>query len=271
MIQSSILTISLPSNGCNKYCPYCISQMTGPIETNRGLMRQNIEKVKTIAKAAGVTSVLITSKGEPLLNMPDLKCITQKFKDWPLELQTNGIELHKDDYKLHDICNSLSLNVIAISIDNLTQMHTYYKLVKLMKSQYNIIVRFTVNISDLLGENITFKQLLRECKMADINHLTIRRISIPNGNKNNWIENHKCDELYYKIVQEISSYIQENFLSYIRSTNYGMKIYNIDEIAVAYSDNCIQEQNQDENIRSLIFQEDGHLYTTWNSKASILF
>ena len=57
----------------------------------------------------------------------------------------------------------------------------------------------------------------------------------------------------------------------IRKLPYGATIYDIGGIAVTWFDYCIQDAHGVDDIRSLIFQEDGHLYTAWDSPASILF
>ena len=100
-LRSENLTISLPYEGCEKDCKYCISKMTGYEKTDTLLMARNIEKVKTVARNAGVNSILFTGKGEPLYNGDSIKFLTTMaldFAEWPLELQTNGLRLLKYDY-----------------------------------------------------------------------------------------------------------------------------------------------------------------------------
>jgi hypothetical protein len=42
-------------------------------------------------------------------------------------------------------------------------------------------------------------------------------------------------------------------------------------IAVTFFEYCVQDSNGEDDIRSLIYNQDGHLYTTWNSPASMIF
>ena len=42
-------------------------------------------------------------------------------------------------------------------------------------------------------------------------------------------------------------------------------------ILVTIIDYCIQEYNNTEDIRSLIYHQDGYMYTSWDKPASILF
>ena len=57
----------------------------------------------------------------------------------------------------------------------------------------------------------------------------------------------------------------------IRKLPFGATVFDINGVSFTYFDYCVQESSNDETIRSLIYQEDGHLYTSWNSKASIIF
>jgi hypothetical protein len=57
----------------------------------------------------------------------------------------------------------------------------------------------------------------------------------------------------------------------IRKLRYGVRIYDLDGMSVSISDNCIQEASDENNLRSLIYGDDGHLYTSWDSRASKIF
>ena len=57
----------------------------------------------------------------------------------------------------------------------------------------------------------------------------------------------------------------------IRVLPFGAEVYDIGGIAVTWLDECVQERNNTNDIRSLIYQEDGHMYSSWDSLASILF
>ena len=82
-----------------------------------------------------------------------------------------------------------------------------------------------------------------------------------------WIASNSNDEQYKKMMWEV----KEIGHHVVRKLPYGAVVYDIDGIAVTGFDYCVQDQNNNEDIRSLIFMEDGHVYTSWNSKASILF
>ena len=86
----------------------------------------------------------------------------------------------------------------------------------------------------------------------------------------NWIAKNAPDHLYNDLTELVRRQVkQEGRL--IRSLKNGIQIWDIDDVAVATSDYCIQERDEGDNLRSLVYQEDGHLYTGWGSRASILF
>lgn len=268
-MKAQNLTISIPNKGCNKNCPYCVSKMTGYTETDEYLFRNNIGKVKRIADIANVSSVLITGKGEPFLNPEMLELVGREFHDYPLEIQTNGIS----GYILYKFYVSL-FDVFAFSIDAYPWDFLEGKFNSV--NQNNKIIRVTLNvINDNWLGHISLMDLIKECKKYKINQLSIRQITAPNNYINTeeslkavkWINDHVDSALYNRLKEELEN--KEKRL--IRILPYGTKVYDIDGISVTSFDYCVQDDNDGENIRSLIYEEDGHLYTSWNSKASILF
>lgn len=272
-IKAENLTISVPNKGCNKNCPYCVSRMTGYIDENSELIFRNIQKVLKIAEIAEVSSILLTGKGEPLLN-DSLEFIAEfcKYtKNWPIELQTNGICLLQKPDLIHYLYD-LGINVIAVSIDNnnqLTQMKEVFKNIY----HKGMLCRMTLNITNLLEIN-NFSELLDYCYQNNVSQLSLRKIVVPEGPNDNsvvkWIEENVDESSYTRLLTTSNQYLSKEG-KLIRTTTDGITIWDCHGVSFAHIDYCIQERNQSNNIRSLIFAEDGHLYTSWNSKASALF
>jgi len=74
--------------------------------------------------------------------------------------------------------------------------------------------------------------------------------------------------IYSYLVGTLEAYPDKSF---VRSIPFGAKIYDINGISLTYFEYCIQESSSDSNIRSLIYREDGHLYTSWDKLGSIIF
>ena len=99
-----IQTFSVVVGGakCNAKCPYCVSKLTGcmdgvkedqkPMEINK----RNFHKACNFAKQSGVSTVLLTGKGEPLIYHQHITRYLEMIENWQfpfVELQTNGILL----------------------------------------------------------------------------------------------------------------------------------------------------------------------------------
>lgn len=271
-LKAENLTISVPNLGCDKNCPYCVSRMTGYIDNDFEKMTRNIEKVKNVARAAEVTSVLFTGKGEPMLAYPHLITLARHFDRWPLEIQTNGLRLARADDSLLAGLWDAGFDVIAVSVDTRETLDEYRRLFSRI-AESGLLSRITVNITRLLV-GVTFAELLAYCRDNRISQLTLRRIVTPEAPKDKktaeWIARHVDDGDYSSLMDQAKDYVTGHG-KLIRTLNHGVNVYDCDGVSFSYSDYCIQERNTGDNIRSLVFLENGHLYTSWNSAASILF
>lgn len=272
-MRAQSLSVCIPNKGCDKNCPYCVSQMTGMKSTSLGLMYSNITKVKNLAQAAQVSTVLFTSKGEPFINYNELLVFINEFRNYWTEVQTNGLWL-SNNINIISGLHTKGLNIIAVSVDDLKFLTSHKNLFETIRSN-GLVSRVTFNITDLLGKGLRFEDLVTICKDCKIHQMTLRNIVIPNYvNRENkqadWIKEHVDPEMYKQLRREMITECERNGYL-LRNLEYGSKVFDYKGIAVSYSDYCIQDHNNGEDIRSLIFMEDGHVYTNWASDASILF
>lgn len=278
-MKAQNLTISVPYNGCDKNCPYCVSRMTGYVDTNSTLINRNLTRVRKVAEAAQVSSVLLTGKGEPCMNPGWVDKFLEKFFDYPIELQTNGLILlqeaktkEKLRYDRLEIMRDFGLNVLALSLDKMEDFNTFMPLFQ-KAHDLDLVIRVTLNITKMLP-NITVQEILETCKMVWVDQLSFRQITIPNHTVDSvdkepveWIRKNVSHDQYHGLIKQISNMAPR----IIRQLPYGATVYDVNGIAVTWFDYCVQDQHGIDDIRSLIFMEDGHLYTAWNSRASILF
>ena len=297
-MKAQNLTISIPDAGCDKNCPYCVSKMTGSMRPNITLMRRNAEKVRNIAD---VSSVLFTGKGEPMLNFEDLLFFMKQFQHLPTELQTNGLRLLKlSEAKMRTTMypsNHLSsssvldsrletlidcgLDVMAISIDKMEQFEELRPVFDTVVSN-GLVLRIAMNITDMLlakpGMYDSVKvaeSIVRAALSAGAHQLLLRRVTIPTGTPESkyteWIDKHVPYHMFENISSALLAMIEyEGCARPIRVYPH-VKVYDYKGLSISLSDYCIQDAHGEGDLRSLIFQEDGHVYTSWNSKASILF
>jgi len=268
------ITVSLPNLGCNKDCPYCISKLTPQSVNNIELFGKNIFLLENLVKRSNAASLLITGKGEPLLNPYGLRLICQAFSNQIiLELQTNGLLIEKGQSESSIIkeCLEKAINVIAFSIDNIKDWE--YLIPTMSKyAQMGKVIRITLIVSKLLPENFNFTYAIKLARESQANQITFRKTDYPKHSIGNnvvteWIKDNANEVLYNKLKDE---FLATNS-PIVRKLCWGPSIYDYNGIGLTFFDKCIQETNTNENIRSLIYQSDGHLYTSWNKGGSILF
>lgn len=274
-MRAQNLAVSIPPSKplCDKNCEYCVSRMTGYLKTNIGLIASNLPKVKELAHVGQVTSVLFTGKGEPTLNETDLFWLMEEFKHLPLGLQTNGLKLSKDLDLLERLA-AAGLNTLAVSIDDLKQFITYYELFARSK-ELGLLTRVTLNITNKLPKDINFKLLVDLCLESYVDQLMLRNVVVPNNVPVDtptvgWIVKNVDPSVYPRLQDELKRNCERDGMA-LRRLGFGSVVYDYKGISVTYSDYCVQDSNDGEDIRSLILMEDGHCYSSWNSKASVLF
>jgi len=269
-MKANNLTISIPTPKCKKSCPFCVSKMTFGVDDNLELFQKNLIKVRKFADIAQVSSVLVTGKGEPMDNLHDLLDVCEVFKDFPLEIQTNGTLLTEDNI---NYIKKFGINVVAISIWNPKELYSFSEIAKELNKF--AIVRITIILNNA-WKGTSFREVLNFCKTHKISQLTFRIPTVPKTIKDNaesiktknWIVKNSND--YDHILKDLKSYLNGD--NFVRKLPFdSTSIYDIEGISVATFDYCIQENSNSDDIRSLIYQSDGHLYTTWDKSGSILF
>ena len=288
-MKANNLSICIPNKKCDKNCPYCISKMTGQgAEENQEIFYSNLQKAKRMAELCGVTSIIVTGKGEPLLDMGSLLKIGEVFgKDFPLEVQTNGVRLSQFNVRnnLKEL-QKFGYNTIAISIDSPLQMNNMMYLTKAIKKlNLGFTIRFTINLTNEMLQRIKYcsiqqtgerainyflKELGSKEKEFGVDQVSFREITIPNRPLDNeeskeaveWINNNVDLESIKIFKKDLNSLISRSGV-FVRKLPFGASIYMINGISVTHFDYCIQESSYDEDIRSLIYWEDGHMSSSW--------
>lgn len=276
-MKANNLSIAIPNKGCDKLCHYCVSNMTGFTDANEELFEINLKKAKKMADTAGVTSVSITGKGEPTLNMNMVKRICEHFQEHPIEIQTNGLRLAQSLDGVDQLCMA-GVDIFALSMDKLSDFEDMKSVIERVHYMGRT-VRVTMNVTDMLPhpKNFGFMNYMLKCGEYNADQFSFRQITIPYGTDETathiWIRQHAENNTYYEHLIAQFNDIQEREYKYplIRILSYGAKLYDVGGISFTYFDYCIQDSAGIDDIRSLIYQEDGHMYTSWASKASRLF
>jgi organic radical activating enzyme len=281
-MKAQSLAICIPNHGCNKRCPYCISKLTGDVEENSNLIDRNINKVIKLASTSNVNSVIFTGKGEPLLNMKSVMYFGRHFEDFPIEVQTNGLAFLEHRELVKTLYNH-GVNVVSFSFDNVSNFEKFRDVINAV-NDIGMMVRVTFNVTDKykapeVADNINLKQFINLCKGYDVRQLSFRNITIPHNYNDMHERNKEANKVFKWIVNNTERKFYDSIINQvvaakgnpIRKLTFDARVLDIDGIAVTYFDYCLQDSHKEEDIRNIIFAEDGHVYTAWNSLASILF
>jgi len=265
------LTISIDAI-CHKNCPYCISKMTFFPKPDFELFERNLPKAVELARLASVSSVLISSKGEPLTRLETVKLCAKAFETFPLEIQTNGDMLQ--GMGVLDLLFAIGVNTVAVSVDSWYDVQKFEDLFRTMHRR-GFVVRLTIVLTDK-WEQDSASELFTFCGNTGIRQITIRRATVPDVLIDNPASNAVEQWIIKNTTRDHNSLLDtihtwETDENLIRTLPFGPKVYNIAGTAVTSIPYCIQEQNNTEDIRSLIYHQDGHMYTSWDKPSSILF
>ena len=276
-MKAQTLSVCLPGHACDKKCFYCVSKMTWAPAVNETIWMENIHKVAHFARMAQVTDVILTGKGEPVLNGRLLHA-AEVFKDWPVVVQTNGKHLAQNLSEHPDTLGSFKhIDILAVSIDNPAQMDEYQPIWD-ATTNTRITSRITVMLTPEVCE-VPFQAWVEKCCANGIRGLSFREVTIPNDCVDTSIALETANTIR-KIIEGNKDSIKkwiENFVvstasrPILRKLPYGAVIKDFGGVSVTKFDYCLQDSSGDEDIRSLVYNQDGHLYTSWSSSASIIF
>ncbi len=282
-MQATSLSVNIPGP-CNASCPFCISKLTGKYGQKFDLDALE-SKAFRYASCHGVDTVLITGKGEPTLrNDLVILVIHRAYQDgFPIiELQTNGYKLWQDltmleTYKAHHL-TTLSISIADFSpiINNeIIHLPSHYNYLEVIQkaNELGFLCRVSLNMTNSLTVD-KIKDGAQQLKAIGVHQLTLRELGIPNHyDKNdikqvevvNWIQKNSInDQELQKIIQEV-----ENDDKILRTISYGPSVYDYQGLSAVVA-SCMTDNKNPEEIRSLIFQPNGHLYHSWNFEGSII-
>ncbi len=293
MIKTRIQTYSViaGSTACNAKCPYCVSRMTPKVGLDYKISEpnwRNFEKGCEYAKDSGVSTVLITGKGEPTLfpdQISDYLTHLENYKFPFIEMQTNGITLAKQQEKMKPYLKDWydkGLTTFAISMvhyDSKKNKEIYeptakehYELEDLIKNLHDegFSVRLTnVMVKDYIDNLEGVLDLINFAKENKVEQLTVRSVESPNeaedASVKEWADERKIEQ---EKVDEIRDFLDENGTRLLELV-HGAIVYDYEGQNICVS-NCLTMDPNEERIRQLIFFPDGHLRYDWAHEGAII-
>lgn len=275
---------------CNARCPFCISKMTPPQGVTRLLPSEihwrNFAKAARLAQMNGVTTVLITGKGEPTLYPDETTEFLSHLKpyDFPLiELQTNGLLFQKPGYGEH-LRNwyDLGLNTIALSVVDwdseknreiyLPQAKEYPPLERtiglLHEHRYSVRLSVTM-VRGFVDTSCEVSRLVDLCRENKVEQLTVRPVRRPavseDPDAHAWVsERGLTSEEIATLHQDV-----EKHATRLLSLAHGAVVYDYRGQNLCLTD-CLTLAPSGEEIRTLIFFPDGKIRYDWQYPGAVI-
>lgn len=276
---------------CNASCPFCVSKMTGirGIGNKPTLINwHNFHKACRMAQINGITTVLITGKGEPTLypeQLTDYLKHLDKY-DFPiLELQTNAVLFYEQEEKYDKYLKEwydLGLSIISISVvhydpeknraNYVPGKSSYPDLGKIIEKLHKIgySVRFSVVlIKDHIDTPEEAAKMVAAANSWGVEQVSLRPVAAPEKSES---EKYKTDTVNMMLTPEkiaaINAWLEKEgrlLLSY----GHNSRIFDVNGQNVCLTDALTIKPGTDD-IRQMIFFPDGHIRFDWQYKGAII-
>ncbi|MBU0666836.1 MAG: radical SAM protein [Nanoarchaeota archaeon] len=277
------------STECNAQCPYCVSKMTPKEGLEKKLSEPNWRNFDigcNYAKESGVSTVLITGKGEPTLFPKQITKYLKRLNNYKfpfIELQTNGIELATEKYNKYlkkwykQGMTTIALSVVHYESEKNKEIfqpkaQNFCDLSNLVQKLHNIgfSVRLTcMMVKGYIDDMDGIDKLVDFAKENKVEQLSVRSIDRPLNTRNkavaNWVDNHKIPK---ERIDSIREYLDKNGTCLMELV-HGAIVYDYKGLGLCLT-NCLTIDSKDETIRQLIFFPDGHLRYDWQHEGAIL-
>ena len=290
-MKFKMFSVVVGSPACIASCPFCVSGETPNSENLKEceINWRNLKIAANLANRSNVDTVMLTSRGEPLL-FPDQ--ITEYLKhlkefNFPfIELQTNGILLQTNEEKYDKYLKEwyeYGLTTITISVvshkpelnkkNYLRDKKEYIDLPKLIKHlhDFKFCVRLTcVCCKDMMDNSKEVAEFIEFARNNNVEQVTLRPVNdeYRRESAHLWILDNKLTD---ENKNDIKNYLETNGTKLLELERIGT-IYDVDGQNVLFSLPLTKytRDTNPENLRNLIFFQDGHIRYEWEMEGGIL-
>lgn len=241
-----------------------------------------------LAQHSGVTTAMITSKGEPTLFPDQVSRYLEEFAKYNfplLELQTNGIPFVEKLERYDDYLSrwyELGLTTIAISIVHydaernreiyLPYRKEYIDLPALIERLHRMgfSVRLaTVMVDGYIDSSEEVERLIGFARSNKVEQLTLRPVNRPGESRDSdvsrWVgQNYLRDESR----ADVQHYLRANGAQVMKLV-HGAVVYDVGGQNVCYT-NSLTIDAGGEDLRQLIFFPDGHIRYDWQYAGAVI-
>ncbi len=292
------LSICVPAKACINDCKFCCSKMHGsdyedtftPINTTMEYI-ENMRDRLQYARDNGCNTLMLTGNNEPQQNKEFLrvlgivnKSLTKPFHN--IEIQTSGAFI---DANMLDFLKDIGVTTVAISVACIDNEETNRDIIvtkdknlniselsRMVKAR-NMNLRICLNMNDMMLANLKNKEDALEgiiffCKYVNADQLTCRALwtSEDGTPQAAWIKEHVTN-ITHDFIQYFKMKVKENG-RYLDTLDYGADRYDFEGLStVVDEDSMAQSREHKDSVKYLILRPNGHLYSKWDSKASLIY
>lgn len=292
-IQS--LSVCVPAKRCINDCKFCCSKMhTADYRDNfTDILRysdysDDMRKRLTYARDNGCNTCMLTGNNEPQQNKEFLRVFSEVNKTLPspflnIEMQTSGAFIDADFLDFFKY--SVGLTTAAVSIACLDDDEANREMIQTKDSglklsdlckeikKRNINLRLCLNMNDsmLLNHSYTPETIVSLCGELGADQITFRALWSADDDtaQSKWI-NENVTDITHNFIKELKADVIAKG-KYLDTLEYGASRYDYYGFSVVVDEDSMSQEKNTEAVKYLILRPDGHLYSKWDSKASLIF
>ena len=292
-IQS--LSVCVPAKRCINDCVFCCSKMHAADYEDcfTDILRyasysDDLRKRLEYARENGCNTCMLTGNNEPQQNREFLRVFSEinrslRHPFLNIEMQTTGAFI--DEAFLDFFRQSVGVTTVAISVacldddaHNREMIRTRDEGLSLSKlcaaiRRRNMNLRICLNMNDgiLAHHPLAPDSIISLCGGLRADQITFRALWAPDEatDQGRWIAGHVTDttlDFIKALKQDIRSKGK-----YLDTLEYGADRYDYHGFSVVVDEDCMAQEENKNAVKYLILRPNGHLYSKWDSKASLIF
>ena len=293
-IQS--LSVCVPARRCINDCVFCCSKMheADYEDCFTDILRyasysEDLRKRLEYARENGCNTCMLTGNNEPQQNREFLRVFSEinrtlKQPFLNIEMQTTGAFI--DEEFLDFFRQAVGVTTVAISVacldddaHNREMIRTKDEGLNLARlcaaiRRRNMNLRICLNMNDgiLAHHEMVPDSVISLCSQLDADQITFRALWAPDDatEQGQWIADHVT-----KTTHDFIRMLKQDIRSrgkYLDTLEYGADRYDYYGFSVVVDeDSMAQEKDRKNAVKYLILRPNGHLYSKWDSKASLIF
>jgi hypothetical protein len=254
-------------------------------------VKEYLKRLRFVADN-GCQTIILTGTSEPQQNKQFLatfallhQTIGSPFTN--IEMQTTGFGLDEDKDYLRFLRNFVGVNTIALSINSpisvtnceilghpCTEHPVTGKVIPKLRIErlcdnlkdYDFNIRICFNLTSEFDKYTTW-ELFDWAKSWHANQITFRKLyaSDKETAQGKWIEEHKVSA---ETLERIKEFLANQPI--LGKTLYGATCHDVDGMSVMFDDDCMGKNPETDVLKYLILRPNCHLYSQWDSKASLV-